>query len=241
MQKTWVRSLGPEDTPEKEMVTHSNILAWRIPWTEEPSQPYSAGLQGIGHDGATHSFSFKPNPKLIEFYASPFSACVKPGGPLSVWPDESRRTHNQSNQPKLKSFKGEDKGNLTVQVSFHAWGYLALIWTWDFFTERTECKRLTRTSKKQHVNLLQKINAESVDLREESKEGDCREAIEKYWKRTDKIDSEHAGTRAQVPPQSHLPPTFQPNPPHAGPGDTMASSPPATDGGWGRTKHRPWK
>ena len=36
MQQTWVRSLGPEDPLEKEMATHSGILAWRILWTEEP-------------------------------------------------------------------------------------------------------------------------------------------------------------------------------------------------------------
>ena len=36
MQETWVRSLGGEDLVEKEMATHSSILAWRIPWTEEP-------------------------------------------------------------------------------------------------------------------------------------------------------------------------------------------------------------
>ena len=36
IQKTWVRSLGREDALEKEMATHPNILAWRIPWTEEP-------------------------------------------------------------------------------------------------------------------------------------------------------------------------------------------------------------
>ena len=38
MQKTWVRSLGQEDSMEKGMVTHSRILAWRIPWTEEPGR-----------------------------------------------------------------------------------------------------------------------------------------------------------------------------------------------------------
>ena len=43
MQETWVRSLGREDPLEKEMATHSSILAWRIPWTEEPS-----GLQSTG-------------------------------------------------------------------------------------------------------------------------------------------------------------------------------------------------
>ena len=36
MQEAWVQSLGQEDPLEKEMATHSNILAWRIPWTEEP-------------------------------------------------------------------------------------------------------------------------------------------------------------------------------------------------------------
>ena len=36
MWKTWVQSLGQEDSLEKEMATHSSILAWRIPWTEEP-------------------------------------------------------------------------------------------------------------------------------------------------------------------------------------------------------------
>ena len=36
MRETWVQSLGPEDSLEKEMATHSSILAWRIPWTEEP-------------------------------------------------------------------------------------------------------------------------------------------------------------------------------------------------------------
>ena len=42
-QKMWVRSLGGEDPPEKEMAAHSSILAWRIPWTEEPG-----GLQFTG-------------------------------------------------------------------------------------------------------------------------------------------------------------------------------------------------
>ena len=41
MWETWVRSLGQEDPLEKEMATHSSILAWRIPWTEEPGGLYS--------------------------------------------------------------------------------------------------------------------------------------------------------------------------------------------------------
>ena len=49
MQETWVLSLGGEDLMEKEMATHVSILAWRIPWTEEPGEPQSMGLQRVGH------------------------------------------------------------------------------------------------------------------------------------------------------------------------------------------------
>ena len=45
MQETWVQSLGREDPLEKEMATHSSILAWEIPWTEEPGRPQSVGSQ----------------------------------------------------------------------------------------------------------------------------------------------------------------------------------------------------
>ena len=48
--ETWVRSLGPEDPLEKEMATHSSILAGRIPWTEEPGGLQSTGSQRFGHD-----------------------------------------------------------------------------------------------------------------------------------------------------------------------------------------------
>ena len=45
MQETWVRSLGWEDPLEKEMTTHSSILAWEIPWTEEPGRLRSMGYK----------------------------------------------------------------------------------------------------------------------------------------------------------------------------------------------------
>ena len=48
MQETWVRSLGWENPLEKEMATYSSILAWRIPWTEEPGRLQSTGLQRVG-------------------------------------------------------------------------------------------------------------------------------------------------------------------------------------------------
>ena len=49
-KETWVRSLGQEEALEKEMATHSSILAWRIPWIEEPGRPQSIGSQRVGHD-----------------------------------------------------------------------------------------------------------------------------------------------------------------------------------------------
>ena len=57
MQETQVQSLGWEDLLEKEMATPSGILAWKIPWTEEPGRLHSMGSQRVGHDSAT-SFSF---------------------------------------------------------------------------------------------------------------------------------------------------------------------------------------
>ena len=50
MLETRVLSLGWEDPLEKEMATHSNILAWKIPWTEEPGALQSMGSLGVGHD-----------------------------------------------------------------------------------------------------------------------------------------------------------------------------------------------
>ena len=50
MQETWIQSLRREDPLEKEMVTHSCILAWRIPWTEKPGSLQSTGSQRVGQD-----------------------------------------------------------------------------------------------------------------------------------------------------------------------------------------------
>ena len=50
MQETRVQSLGQEDPLEKEMATHSSVLAGRIPWTEEPGRLQSTGSQKVGHN-----------------------------------------------------------------------------------------------------------------------------------------------------------------------------------------------
>ena len=50
MWETWVRSLGQDDPLEKDMATHSSILAWRIPWMEEPGGLQSTGSQRVGYN-----------------------------------------------------------------------------------------------------------------------------------------------------------------------------------------------
>ena len=50
MQEMWVQSLGQKDPLEKEMATHSRILAWEIPWTEEPGKLQFMGSQRVRHD-----------------------------------------------------------------------------------------------------------------------------------------------------------------------------------------------
>ena len=53
MQESWAWSLDWEDHLEKEMATHSNVLAWKIPWTEEPGRLQSMGSRRVGHDWTT--------------------------------------------------------------------------------------------------------------------------------------------------------------------------------------------
>ena len=50
VQETRVQCLGQEDPPEKDMATHSSLLAWRIPWIEEPGGLQSMGLQRVRHN-----------------------------------------------------------------------------------------------------------------------------------------------------------------------------------------------
>ena len=65
VQETWVQSLGWEDPLEKEIATHSRILAWRIPRTEEPGELQSVGSQRVRHDWVTNTdiIIIYPEPK----------------------------------------------------------------------------------------------------------------------------------------------------------------------------------
>ena len=67
MQETWVQSLGQEDPLEKEMATHSNILAWEIPWTEEPGGLQS--VHGVAKESdATLQLNNNNRSKLYSFF-----------------------------------------------------------------------------------------------------------------------------------------------------------------------------
>ena len=61
MQEIWAQSLGWEDLLEKGMATHSSILAWRIPWMEEPGELQSIGSQRVGHDWVTFTSGSRSN------------------------------------------------------------------------------------------------------------------------------------------------------------------------------------
>ena len=76
MQETWVRSLGGEYLLKKEMATHSSVLAWKIPWTEEPGRLKSMGSKRVGHDWAT-SLSLLPTWGVHHsvYYFFAFSYC----------------------------------------------------------------------------------------------------------------------------------------------------------------------
>ena len=70
VQETWVQSLGQEDPLEKRMATHSSILAWRIPWTEEPGGLQFMGLQRVRHNWATNTLTNMECVLLIFFLIS---------------------------------------------------------------------------------------------------------------------------------------------------------------------------
>ena len=59
MQEAWVQSLGQEDPLEKELATYSGILAWKIPWTEEPGGLQSTESQRVSHNWATEHTHIK--------------------------------------------------------------------------------------------------------------------------------------------------------------------------------------
>ena len=95
-QETQVWSLGWEDPLEKEMATHSNTLAWKIPWTEEPGGLQSTGSQRVGHDWATSlytlTYQFSSVTQSCLTLCDPMN-CSTPGLPVHHHLPEFTQTH----------------------------------------------------------------------------------------------------------------------------------------------------
>ena len=77
IQETWVRSLGQEDPLEEEMAIHSNVLAWGIPWIEEPGGLQSMGSQRVGHNSSNVCIHAQLRPAL----KSSLFACIHKKAP----------------------------------------------------------------------------------------------------------------------------------------------------------------
>ena len=75
MQETPVQSLGWEDPLEKEMVTHSSTLAWKIPWTKEPGGLWSIGSPRVGHDWVTNTHIYRHTCMCVCMYIHTYS-CI---------------------------------------------------------------------------------------------------------------------------------------------------------------------
>ena len=79
MQETWISSLGREDALEKEMATHSSILAWRIPWSEKSGRLESHGVARVAHDLVT-----KPPYCDVYSYCSDYQIAINISTPVST-------------------------------------------------------------------------------------------------------------------------------------------------------------
>ena len=118
MRETWVQSLGWKYPLEKEMGTHSSILAWKIPWPEEPHRLQSMGLQRVGHDRVI-SLTFFANLKMCHTPSPsrlpPFSALWTSSlqMPFTWKASEQLPAHSQSisiDRHMWVSNKGKDSG-----------------------------------------------------------------------------------------------------------------------------------
>ena len=96
MQEMWVQSLGWEDPLEKEMATHSSILAWEISRTEEPDRLQSMGSQRAGYDIATKQ------PRLLKHRGSKEWRSNWRLSPGPLWSESPSRTSFSSSLPLLK-------------------------------------------------------------------------------------------------------------------------------------------
>ena len=113
MQKTQVQSLGCKDPLEKEMATHSSILAWRILWTQEPLRLWSVGLQRVRHDWASNTLTLNCFIPLSIFFF--FLVALQGMRDLSFPPRD--RIHAASSE-SVESWPLDCQGNLFLLPLF---------------------------------------------------------------------------------------------------------------------------
>ena len=124
IQETWFRSLDLEDPLEKGMVTHSSILAWRIPWTEEPGGLQSMGSQRVRHDWAlTHTLFL--NLFYFSILSIPSEIRYIPRGQLlmiqknSTTPCGPPHPHPAPYQLRIIQFQRREQIILSTTFNFH--------------------------------------------------------------------------------------------------------------------------
>ena len=114
VQETRVQSLGQEDPLEKGLATHSSMLAWRIPWTEEPGRMPVMGSQRAGHEWATSIFTFFFNLLLRNGLWMTISALLTP----PLWVEEEGRFANKGRRSGSFLIQGERQGILIHIIWF---------------------------------------------------------------------------------------------------------------------------
>ena len=124
MQETWVWSLSQEDPLEKGMVTHSSILTWRIPWTEEPVKLQSIELKIVGHGWATNTHTHTHTHTRLPMWLSGKEStcqcrrCRRYGYDLWVW----KIPWNRKCQPNLVFLPEKSHGQRSL-VGYTPWGH----------------------------------------------------------------------------------------------------------------------
>ena len=111
MPETQFQSLGQEDLLEKEMATHSSILAWKLPWTEEPGRLQSMGSQRVRHDWATSLSLFSLN-----------STGRQPGGPENTYQYQSKYNELSQMDPELTEEVKKIHKEPKVKATWENWG-----------------------------------------------------------------------------------------------------------------------
>ena len=119
----WVWSLGQEDPLEEDMATHSNILAWRIPWAQEPGGLQSIGLQRVTHNWSNLALTWCRNRKGLPTEGCLLYSVPSLGCRLKGWVQFFKNHHSEYMTYPLSCI---DK--LNFSVSLHMWGSYKFTW-----------------------------------------------------------------------------------------------------------------